>query len=319
MAFSEETFNLKNTENQTIYGVIHHPDRPNGGLVIMFNIGLHYRVCHSRLFVRQARELQASGYYAVRFDMPGTGYSHGEMPIGRAIDTFDAIQTGYFKNDALLTVKYLRKRLKPKKMYFYGLCGGALTGIIAAAVDKNIDGVIFVAGPILVTSAEAEQSSMHPIDADMVFSMYLRRALSPRAWARFFSGKSSYKDLFASLKVKFTKRLPSSKSKQLINVDVDDNDTKGKHGFYNRVFHKSFDNLVKSGKKVLFVMPDYDRAAYDFKRIFVKYIMKDYSEYPDYFNIEEIPKANHTFSTRESSRQLFDTTIKWLNKELISE
>lgn len=319
MAFSEETFSLKNVSGETIYGIIHHPDKPNGGLVMIFNIGLHCRICHSRLFVRQARELQQSGFHVVRFDTPGVGYSHGEMPIGRAIDTFDAIQTGYFKNDALVTVKYLRERFKPRKIYFFGLCGGALTAIITAAIDKSIDGVIFVAGPILVTSAEAEESSMHPIDADMVFSMYLRRALSPKAWVRLFSGKSSYKDLFASLKVKFTKRLSLLKSKQLIGADVPDSDTKDKGSLYNRVFHKSFDDLVKSGKKILFVMPDYDRAAYDFKRIFVKHIMKDYTKYSDFFSIEDIPKANHTFSTREASRQLFDTTIKWLKKELISK
>ncbi len=64
------------------------------------------------------------------------------------------------------------------------------------------------------------------------------------------------------------------------------------------VFFQERDFLINNGHKVVdFSMEHPDNLP---------------SEYSDYFSIEDIPKANHTFSTRESSRRLFDTTIKWL-------
>jgi pimeloyl-ACP methyl ester carboxylesterase len=316
MVFSEEIFSLKNGRGELMYGIIHHPPKPNGALVVMFNIGLHYRVCHSRLFVRQARELQQEGFTVVRLDTSKVGYSHGEIPVGRAIDSYDAVQTGLFVDDALIFLQHLREKLRPTKVLCTGLCGGALTAIITAARDMNVDGVVFIAGPVTVTSAEYELSTLHPFHADIMVAGYMKRLLRPEAWLRFFSGRTSYRDLLRSLKVKLTHKLRPRRQKTKSEYDdvLEPEEDKGNR--FNRVFYESFDSLVRSGKHILFLMPELDHATYDFDNVFAKPVLRQYAEFTGYYSVARIPKANHTFSTPISTRQLFDTTAQWLKKRL---
>jgi len=311
MAFSEEILSLINDSGQMMYGVIHHPEKPNGSLVLMFNIGLHYRVCHSRLFVRQARELQEAGFVVVRMDPSRVGYSHGEIAPSRAIDNYDAVQTGLFKEDALLVVRHLRERFKPTKTFFTGLCGGGLTATITAALDKDVDGVVFIAGPVTVTSPEVELTTMHELEADVHLAGYSKRILSPVAWARFLSGKTSYRTLFDSVKTKFSARMAKKKVEPVADPSAADPE-ENKGDLLNRVFYRSFDLLMKTGKDVLFLMPELDRATYDFDKLFLHILRQRYSDYTDHYEIARVAKANHTFSTEASTRQLFDITSQWL-------
>jgi alpha/beta superfamily hydrolase len=315
MAFSEEIFKVKTGNDRLMYGVIHRPSNPNGGLVVMFNIGLHYRVSHSLLFVKQARELQQAGFLVARFDPTRIGYSHGDIPPGHTIDNFDAVQTGLFKDDALTVLNYLREYLRPKKIFFSGLCGGALTAAITAAVDKHVDGVIFIAGPITVTSAEYERSTLHPFEADVLFSGYLKRLFSPKAWARFFSGKTSYSDLVNSIKVKLSSRRPTPVISSTKN-DSDEVKIENKGNILNGTFLQAFEEIIKSNRHFLFLMPELDRATYDFNALLADELPKRYSAYEKYYSVAKVAKANHTFSRPDTARQLLDISREWLKNRL---
>lgn len=314
--FCEEPFSIKNNDGLTVYGIIHNPDKPNGGLVVMFNIGLHYRVGHSRLFVRQARHMQAAGFTVARLDTSHIGYSHGEMPVGRAIDTYDSVQTGLFKDDAVLAIRYLIERFAPRKTFLTGLCGGALTAIIAASMEKRVSGVVFIAGPVTVTSPEYELKTMHPVDADILFSGYLRRLFSPRAWANFLTGKTSYGDLINSVKTKIKDRL----SRRRKDIEIPDSlttpESENKGDIFNGVFLRAFDTLMKEGRRIQFIMPELDRATYDFDRMFARPLNEKYASFKKQYDVDRVPKADHTFSRPESSRKLFELCSEWLSKRL---
>jgi len=313
-SFREEPFWIKNEKGGTIYGVVHKPEKSNNALVVMFNIGLHYRVGHSRLFVRQARHLQIRGFTVARFDTSNIGYSHGEMPVGRAIDTYDSVQTGLFKDDARLAVRYLIERLKPKKIFLTGLCGGALTAVITASLEKDISGVVFIAGPVTVTSPEYELKTMHPVDADIFFSGYLRRIFSPRAWLNFLTGRTSYRDLYSSIKTKIKDKLARRRKDIVIPDSSEGSENKG--DIFNGVFLQAFDSMMKDGKKIQFVMPELDRATYDFDRLFARPLHERYGRFKDQYDIARVPKADHTFSRPESSQRLFELTGDWLSARL---
>lgn len=312
--FSEEPFRLKNDKGDNIYGIVHVPTRSNGVLVVMFNIGLHYRVGHSRLFVRQARHLQGLGFTVARLDTSRVGYSHGEMPTGRAIDTYDAVQTGLFKDDARLVIRYLMDRFGPRKTFLTGLCGGALTAIIAASMEKDVDGVVFVAGPVTVTSPEYELSTMHPVAADIVLRGYFRKLFSLKSWARFFGGKTTYSRLLRALKTKLRDRFGSKTRVAASGPAPEESSGEQKGDIFNPAFYRAFDDMMKSGRDILFIMPELDRAAYDFRRFFEKSILKNYDGYRRLYSIARVEKADHTFSRPVSSRKLFEITAEWLTK-----
>ncbi|MEW5794999.1 MAG: alpha/beta fold hydrolase [Candidatus Zixiibacteriota bacterium] len=319
MAFSEESFKLTTPSGEAMYGIAHLPERPNGAAVIMFNIGLHYRVCHSRLFVRQARDLQLAGFSVIRFDPCRVGYSHGEIRVQRAIDSYDSVQTGLFKDDARQVIEYARERFKPGKLFLYGLCGGALTATIAAALDKRIDGVAFVAGPVTVTSPEVELSTLHPFDASVEFRRYQSRLLNPSNWLRALTGRVSYRAFFNTVAVVIKDRLRRRRETppdQSTSAPAEAEEQKG--DLYNRTYHVAFDTLMKTGKQVLFLMPELDRATYDFDRFFSSRYLPNYEAYKHLYTVERVDKANHTFSTPASSRQLFDITREWLTARAAS-
>ncbi|OGC91167.1 MAG: hypothetical protein A2W25_10280 [candidate division Zixibacteria bacterium RBG_16_53_22] len=317
MNYSERTFSLKDTRGQAIYGVIHEPERPNGGLVVFFNIGLHYRVSHSRLFVLQGRHLQEAGFTVARADTTRIGYSHGEMPIGRAIDSFDAVQTGLFKEDALLIIRHLRDKYQPGKIFLYGLCGGALTAVIAAALDKSVDGVIFIAGPVTITSPEYELSTLHPHEAGNLLAGYMQRLFSPKSWGRFLTGRTSYKDLFGSIRVKVGEKFGGWKSAEPA-AGGDGSPAENKGDLFNNVFLEAFDDIMRSGRRLLFVMPENDRATYDFDKMFVKHVLPRYEPFEKYYRIVRIPQADHTFSLPHRARELLDTSrdclLSWMER-----
>ena len=314
-AFSEECFELSNRSGETMRGIVHRPSAPNGAVVVLFNIGLHYRTSHSRMFVRLARYLEKSGFTVVRFDPSRVGYSQGEIVTERTMDMYDAVQTGLFREDSEIVLKYLREQYQPTRVFLSGLCGGALTATITAAVDSTIDGTIFIAGPVTVTSAEVELSTMHIFEADQLLSMYTRRAFNLKAWGRFLTGKSDYRDLFRSVKTKTGDLLSRLKPrKETLKPPSEGEEDKG--SILNRVFLASLNKLLVSGCHLLFVMPELDRATYDFDRLFLSSFNRRYADRKNQHRIVRIPRANHTFSSRESSQQLFDAIADWLNERV---
>ncbi len=275
----------------------------------MCNIGLHYRVCHSRLFVRQARVLQDSGLTVVRCDTSRVGYSQGDLPGGRALDVFDEVQTGLFMDDTLQLVDYCKNNFKPKFIFLYGLCGGALTAVLTAAKDKSINGVIFIAGPVNLSSEE-ELTTMHPFEADVFMKGYILKALNIKSWARFVSGKTSYKDLFNAIKVKAANKM--SRPKVDTNQHIEKRETgQSKGEVFNTIFYQAFEKSVKMGQKTFFILPELDRATYDFDKYFMP-ILKEHSEYQDGYSICRIDKADHTFSRPDSSQSLIEAARDWL-------
>jgi hypothetical protein len=156
---------------------------------------------------------------------------------------------------------------------------------------------------------------LHPFQADILASGYIKRILSPSAWARFFSGKTSYRDLYRSFKTKLAGKF--SRKRKVIDDAGDlmpQEENKGDR--FNRVFHESFDVLVRAGKDILFLMPELDRATYDFDNIFAKNVMRHYAAFKEHIDVIRVPKANHTFSTPASTRQLFDATGEWLKMKM---
>jgi hypothetical protein len=242
------------------------------------------------------------------------GYSHGEMPVGRAIDSYDAVQTGLFVDDARLAVNYLIDRFKPAKTLLTGLCGGALTAIITASWEKEISGVVFIAGPVTVTSPEYELSTMHPMAADIVLKGYLRKVFSLKSWLRFFRGKTTYSRLLRAVKTKITDKLSSKSVGEDIGNEVESPGEENKGDRFNTVFYRAFDDLMRSGREVLFIMPELDRATYDFRRFFEKTVMRKYEDFRQLYTIARIEKADHTFSRPVSSDKLFEITADWLQK-----
>ncbi len=79
---------------------------------------------------------------------------------------------------------------------------------------------------------------------------------------------------------------------------------------------QALEELIMAGRHVLFLMPELDRATYDFDELLADELTRKYAAYKGYYEIARVPGANHTFSRPESARQLFDVSREWLLSRL---
>ena len=297
-------------QNNVLYGILHEPDinRPSKIGVICLNTGMQYRVIWHRLNIKIARRLCNQGYFVLRFDTHGIGESEGELDIqSQNIEDFhDLIQTGLFVSDTLSAIEFFRKEAGLDQLYLIGPCGGALTAIISASKTDCIDGIIYMAGPVTITSSELTLD-MHPQDAQNRITYYLSKLFSPKSWLTFFSGGSDYREIFFAIKVFFQNKILK---KQWV-TSADDEAEKGGLKF-NHVFFNSFKKYLKNDRRILFLMPEYDRSSWGFRELFEKQYLKPGNPYEDKYELHYVEHANHIFADSQAQEYIFENIERWL-------
>jgi hypothetical protein len=93
------------------------------------------------LYVTIARELAARGWPVLRMDARGIGESEGELDCGSVAAAHRMIQSGGFVPDTLAAMDHLDATLGRGRYVLTGLCGGAITAVFAAALDRRVAGI----------------------------------------------------------------------------------------------------------------------------------------------------------------------------------
>lgn len=87
-----------------IYGCLHSPNfdvKPRGGVLLCPPLGQEYLRCH-RLMVRIAESFSSMGFYALRFDYPGTGDSYGDLRSVSIQQLEAAVHSAYSELESVL-------------------------------------------------------------------------------------------------------------------------------------------------------------------------------------------------------------------------
>jgi dienelactone hydrolase len=134
---------------------------PNRPAFILLNAGLLHRVGPYRMNVVLARALARLGFYAVRLDLSGIGYSPRRVSAKNANEA--AIQ------DIQECFAMLEKRYRASSFVLVGLCSGASNAHRAALRDTRVIGSVFMDGYAYRT-------------ARYYFNHYLPRLFSLRKW-----------------------------------------------------------------------------------------------------------------------------------------
>lgn len=307
----ERPVRFQNRAGQRLFGILSVPERQAGAMpcgVVLVNIGLHYRVCHNRLFVKLARFLCEEGYYVLRFDTHGVGDSEGEIESGSVLPHFDRIQRGLFVGDTRAALDHLSEEIGLRQFVLAGLCGGALTAIHTAALDRRVVGVVFIAGPMTLTSP-TEERDLHPWEAAQWLKGYSAKIGNPGAWFRLVSGKSDYRMMARSLAVRLRERWTDLRSRiprERTTSRLDDR--------FNREYLHSFERFVGRGGKVLFVFPELDKTAREFEDYFRRPVLMTSQSFDGAYELETIERANHSFTLVESQERLKHGVLAWLRK-----
>ncbi|MFW9873541.1 MAG: alpha/beta fold hydrolase, partial [Candidatus Thorarchaeota archaeon] len=119
-----EEIRIFNKNNQHIFGILHKPDiihdEFNRVIIIFLHGWAGYRTGPHDLFVKISRKLAKEGFYSLRFDFGGKGYSQGNTKNV----TLHSMQT-----DLHQVLNEINQDFKASKIILTGICTGAKVGL----------------------------------------------------------------------------------------------------------------------------------------------------------------------------------------------
>lgn len=282
---------------------IESPSETKVGVILSVS-ALKYRVGSYRLNVMIARRLSREGFFVFRFDPLGIGDSQGTLPTMLGLNHFLEIQTGLYARETKAAIDFFKSEFGLDQIVLLGLCGGAMTSLIAGARDQRVNKLILLGIPVLLENnheAEPKDIITTPEYAGQVLMTYKSKLLSPKAWIRLITLQSESKTLIKSIFVYLRRFFRKNNLK--------------KHPRFNTAFLKSFENFISRGQNILFINGELDPATWVFKAEFEDKYLKNIMNHDGFYQIHVIKKANHIFSLKECQIQLLDKISSWLSQE----
>jgi len=290
-----------------LYGMLRYPSteaiHQDTGIIIL-NPGLTDRSGPQRLYVKLAERFAAEGYPVLRFDARGVGESDGEWEEkneGSPIrGLFVEIQKGVWVPDARAAIDVMMSRTGVQRVILGGLCGGAITALLAGADHPRVTGLVMMGTPVTLSSATANVQDLPDEILARDANLYLKKLLSPSAWLRLLTLTTDYKTLWGVLVSRFRLRVKASSSRmsQAMNPKV------------NSLFLNAFEAAVSGGKRMVFVYSENDYLWHEFK----EYVLPSFqitTSVP--FDLVTIPHANHNITEAEWQEPLYKCLLPWLD------
>ncbi|NOU19616.1 MAG: alpha/beta fold hydrolase [Bacteroidales bacterium] len=145
----EQAINI-GEKDERISCILHTPsiEKEEKTVIVFMHGWAGYRIGPHQMFVKYARQFSEMGYYSIRFDFRGRGYS-----AGRRFETSNT--TMLF--DLEQVISYLNANIKYHKIILFGICSGAKLAIYYAKAGKQkIDGVIEMSSSLLRVDSVAQ-------------------------------------------------------------------------------------------------------------------------------------------------------------------
>lgn len=289
MAEHREAVVFPNRDGLKLFGILHRPvDVPEQEVgVIFLSPGVKSRVAPHRLYVKMTESLLRQGYPVLRFDFFGLGDSEGELPEKELVDLYAAVQDGRYIDDTLCAMDWMEERLGLKQFVLAGLCGGALTGLFAAARDQRARGVLGLGLPVALDGRTDDASKfMTQGQLEKVGGAYLRKLFNPGAWWRFLSFRTDYRMLWRSIRSRIARRpsTPAGGKDKEAGTNL------------NPLLPPAFQKFLADGGKLLLVFSGGDRLAWEFEEKFATPSADKLNRLGKGYEVHTIPNANHILS-----------------------
>lgn len=305
MAEHREAIVFRNRDGLRLFGILHRPvDVPERSIGIIFlSPGVKSRVAPHRLYVKMTSALLKLGYPVLRFDFFGLGDSEGELPERELTDLYATVQDGRYVEDSSCAMDWMQDRLGLKKFVLAGLCGGALTGLFAAAKDLRVSGVLGLGLPVALDGRVMDASKfMTQGQLNEVGGAYLSKVLKPSAWMRLLTFKTDFRMLWRAV----SRRLQGHRTKP------GSGSAGSPESNLNPLFAAAFFEFLGRGGKLLLVFSGADRLAWEFEEKFSQPNAERLGKISSGYEIHTIPSANHILSDPGWRQQMQHQVDGWL-------
>jgi len=295
---------FQNRNGIRLFGILEMPSRPAHDLaLVLLSPGVKMRVGPQGLYRRMAADALRLGLPVLRFDCYGLGDSEGVLPETLMRDVYNHIEVGRFVDDTIDAMDWMQRQHGIGRFILSGLCGGAITGLLAGEHDRRVVGLLGI-GLTAVLASRAADASRYMTQGQLTGQrrMYSRRLLSPQAWYRLLTFKADYRLIGRLIAQTFRRRTPPVQT----TVPADDN--------ANPRFPPAFFSMLETKRPMLLVFGGSDRLQFEFDEKFVSRHRARLASLPPVYDVHIVPQANHVLSAIEWQREMLDVTREWLRR-----
>jgi pimeloyl-ACP methyl ester carboxylesterase len=293
-----------NRQGLRLFGVLHLPQttaRSELG-VILLSPGVKMRVGPERLYCVLTERLVQLGLPVLRFDFYGLGDSEGELGEEWLKDVYNHIEVGRFVDDTIDSMEWMFREHGLRRFIMSGLCGGAITGLLAAQHDSRVAGLLALGiTPVLASRSADPAKYMTSGQAAAIRRSYLAKALNPLAWLRLLTFRSDYRLLWRSLRRR-------GRAPVVVDSPAPEDDNA------NPLFPPAFFSMVESRRPVLMVFGGSDRLVFEFEEKFVARHRARVAAAGVYCQVHTITQANHVLSFGTWQQEMLAVSTEWVQR-----
>jgi hypothetical protein len=302
-----------NRKGLKLFGILEMPDAPSVGdlAVLLLSPGVKMRVGPQCLYRNMAAEFLDLGLPVLRFDCYGLGDSEGTLSEELLRDVYNHLEVGRFVDDTIDAMDWMQKEHGTRRFILSGLCGGAITGLLAGEGDRRVVGLLGIGLTAILASRAADASRyMTTGQLQDMRQMYVRRLLSPEAWYRLFTLKADYRLIGRLIRSTFLRPAKGpSRAPAPAVPPADDN--------ANPRFPPAFFSMLSTKRPMLLVFGGSDRLQWEFEEKFVARHRERLASLPPVYDVHIVPHANHVLSTIDWQRDMLDASRAWLQRHFV--
>lgn len=301
-----------NQGGHRLVGILHEP--PHAGrrniAVILLSPGVKSRVAPHRLYNKIADRLVKLGLWVFRFDFEGLGDADGSVGEAMLVELYRSIQLGRYVQDTLCSMNWLQRHYGIEQFVVGGLCGGAITGVLAAANRQDVVGIVSIGLPVMLDGSSADKlAHMTSGQLTSLRQRYLQKVLNPRAWLRVLTLKTDYRLLFRSVSSALDRRRSAG---ALPRVGAPSGADSGSNG--NPHFPGALERTLANGCPILLMFSESDRLYWEFREKFADSHGELLRKHAELINIRVLKEANHVLTFAEWQLDMMDQMTEWLDQ-----
>lgn len=303
---AERAVTFPNADGQALFGILHDPPVPRGDIgVLLLSPGVKSRVGPHRLYRKMAPVFTELGCPVLRFDFAGLGDSGGDIPERLLPDLYRSIQLGRYTADTVAAIDWMRAHTGVRRVLLAGLCGGAITGMVAARESAHVAGLLGIGIPVgLDGTAVDKVAAMSEGQLRRIRRGYLAKLADPKSWMRVLSFKTDFRLL--------ARALWSSGPRPAQAARADVPAVTGENG--NPEFSPALLGMLARREPVLFVFSGSDRLYWEYRERFADPHAERLAPLATLLDVKVIEHANHVLTFSEWQRELFDLCRAWMTR-----
>lgn len=307
-----EAVTIQNAQNLALFGTFHRPDQMTRNLpvVVLLSPGVKMRVGPGRLYVPLTRALNELRFPVLRFDFFGLGDSEGDLTDPMLADVYNHIEVGRYVDDTLSGLQWLTANYGYERFILGGLCGGAITALLAADKDHRVEALLSLGMTVTLASNAATPAKY--LTQGQLTSLrrgYYQRLIKPESWVRLLTLKSDYGALWRS----FWQLLPGGREQRFTHASQQTDSAEQQRGNANPLFPKAYLSFLERGGRSLMLFSGADRLRHEYEEKFIAPYSQRLQRFHSQIHTHVVADANHVLSFHEWQREMVSVATGWLN------